>query len=194
MRHIGQIAQRIVQEAARKAGMEMPHGSVEAAGGGEAETGPATSPPQARRRRKERRGAGLEEEIPLARSSGCREEEGSRMVDCLIVPRGPRHCRYGASPSGVVLERREAMKERTRYSVSGQTRPPSRSRSTSRPLFAARIPKRCSPIFSDWRKRSISVRSSAFMARQYTRYCVRCNTRYNVQACFSLACYPERYG
>lgn len=79
MEIIGHVAHRIVQEAAQKAGMGMPRSSVEAAGGGEAETGPATSPPQARRRRKERRGAGREEEIPLARASGCREEEGSRI-------------------------------------------------------------------------------------------------------------------
>lgn len=49
MQQIGQIAQRIVQEAARKA-REMPRGSVAAAGGGEAETGPATPPPQVRHR------------------------------------------------------------------------------------------------------------------------------------------------
>jgi len=52
---------------------------------------------------------------------------------------------------------------RTLASVSGHMRRPSRSRSTSRPFLAARMPKRCSPIPAALKKRSISDRSSLLM-------------------------------
>ncbi|UPT53390.1 hypothetical protein [Synechococcus phage Yong-M2-251] len=82
------------------------------------------------------------------------------------------------------------MKSRTCCSVSGQMRPPALNRSTSRPLFAARMPKRCSPMFSETMKFSISDNRSLRISTQYTRYRVQYNTRNNVRAEKMLAWYP----
>lgn len=72
MQQIGQIAQRIVQEAAQKAGKSLPR-CVCVAAGGEVRDDLQTSPPQVRRGEKGASGAqnGEEERPALTPAIGC---------------------------------------------------------------------------------------------------------------------------
>lgn len=97
---------------------------------------------------------------------------------------GPLTRRLHAARSGFAPKmsgRLDIMKSRTCDAVSGQIRRPARSLSTKRPLLAAKMPKRCSPSFSAFKKQSISERRVASIGEQFTRYRVHVNTRQNVQ-------------